>query len=630
MEVETHKEDKVNETKNNQDLKSDEGLRKTETELDKYWQAVRDNPTDFTGWTYLLQYVEQEDQIEAAREAYDAFFSHYPYCYGYWKKYADMEKRHSNLEKSIEVFERGLKAIPLSVDLWLHYMNFYTSEYGGTEQALADIRRLYERAIAAAGTDFRSDKLWDSYITWEGEQENLVKVTGLYDRLLNIPIQLYSHHFDTFKRHVFKHHPKEILTLDEFLKLRKEVVKKSKSPSTVEDGGDEDGSSGEDVPPGMETEGGVCDSEEVKLLREKIIETREVVFKQNEEEISKRWAFEEGIKRPYFHVKPLERSQLKNWRDYLDFEIQNGTHERVVVLFERCMIACALYEDFWLKYAKYMEDHSLEAVRNVYKRACTIHLQKKPYIHMAWAAFEERQGKYDAAWEILANLDKTVKDCVMVAMRRISLERRMGNPTDTENLFQEYVENSKDNHTRAFFSLKFARYLFKIMGNPEKARQVLNVAIDKDPKNERLYIQLLDLEYQCQPVSVLRALEVFNRMINSENFSPQTKIKMSQRRLEFLEDFGTNIMELKDCYDEHQKLIKDYHSERKRKNAETSSTESGPTEKRRKSDVSHNGSGDSTPTDHSSSYSAYWSQYPSGTYNYPPQHWPHYSSSYYP
>ena len=31
-----------------------------ETELEKYWRAVKDNPHDFTGWTYLLQYVEQE------------------------------------------------------------------------------------------------------------------------------------------------------------------------------------------------------------------------------------------------------------------------------------------------------------------------------------------------------------------------------------------------------------------------------------------------------------------------------------------------------------------------------------------------------------------------------------------
>lgn len=26
----------------------------------KYWKAVNENPTDFTSWTYLLQFVEQE------------------------------------------------------------------------------------------------------------------------------------------------------------------------------------------------------------------------------------------------------------------------------------------------------------------------------------------------------------------------------------------------------------------------------------------------------------------------------------------------------------------------------------------------------------------------------------------
>ena len=55
------------------------------------------------------------------------------------------------------------------------------------------------------------------------------------------------------------------------------------------------------------------------------------------------------IRRPYFHVKPLEKSQLKCWREYLDFEIAHGSHERALVLFERCLIACALYEEFWLK-----------------------------------------------------------------------------------------------------------------------------------------------------------------------------------------------------------------------------------------------------------------------------------------
>jgi pre-mRNA-processing factor 39 len=98
------------------------------------------------------------------------------------------------------------------------------------------------------------------------------------------------------------------------------------------------------------------------------------------------------VKRPYFHVKPLERVQLKNWRDYLDFEISNGDHNCVIILFERCVIACALYEEFWQKYASYVEPHSLETCHNVYERACTMHLPKKPTIHLSWAAFEEEQG----------------------------------------------------------------------------------------------------------------------------------------------------------------------------------------------------------------------------------------------
>lgn len=59
---------------------------------------------------------------------------------------------------------------------------------------------LYERAIAAAGTDFRSDKLWDSYVDWEKENNHLVGITAIYDRILTIPTQLYSHHFEKYVR----------------------------------------------------------------------------------------------------------------------------------------------------------------------------------------------------------------------------------------------------------------------------------------------------------------------------------------------------------------------------------------------------------------------------------------------
>lgn len=72
--------------------------KKTLPELEKYWKAVNEDPSDFTGWTYLLQYVDQENDAEAAREAYSKFLERYPYCYGYWRKFADYEKKKGNPE----------------------------------------------------------------------------------------------------------------------------------------------------------------------------------------------------------------------------------------------------------------------------------------------------------------------------------------------------------------------------------------------------------------------------------------------------------------------------------------------------------------------------------------------------
>lgn len=52
---------------------------------------------------YSCSSFKLQNKLEDAREAYEAFFGHYPYCYGYWKKHADMERRHDFTDKAIEV-----------------------------------------------------------------------------------------------------------------------------------------------------------------------------------------------------------------------------------------------------------------------------------------------------------------------------------------------------------------------------------------------------------------------------------------------------------------------------------------------------------------------------------------------
>ena len=77
-------------------------------DLDKFWKTVKDDPSDFTGWTQLLQFVDSKNDLEAGREAYEGFLKRYPYCYGYWKKFADFEKRNGTAERVMEVSDQVL------------------------------------------------------------------------------------------------------------------------------------------------------------------------------------------------------------------------------------------------------------------------------------------------------------------------------------------------------------------------------------------------------------------------------------------------------------------------------------------------------------------------------------------
>lgn len=59
-------------------------------------------------------------------------------------------------------------------------------------------------------------------------------------------------------------------------------------------------------------------------------------------------------------------------------------------------------------------------------------------------------------------------------------------------------------------------------------------------QNERLFLQMLDVEYQSQPVDENKVMDVFQTILSSD-LSIEFKVKISQRRMEFLEDFGTCV-----------------------------------------------------------------------------------------
>ncbi|KAM4555748.1 pre-mRNA-processing factor 39 [Odontesthes bonariensis] len=560
-------------------------------DFERLWKAAHDNPQDFTSWTDLLQYCEQESHVTASRRALEAFLARYPLCYGYWKKFADLERRAGYNDKAEEVCIQGLRAIPLSVDLWIHYINLLLGTLDmNLPESPTRIRSVFEEAVASAGLDFHSDRLWDLYVEWEKEQGNMKNAAAVLDRVLNVPTQLYNTHYEKFKEHLNNHAPKEILSEEEYEELRT-LCRQSQKAERAEQAQEEE----KERPPGEEepaTPEGTDTEELMQKIRDQVLVCKDKVYQDNEGEVRKRWHFEDAIKRPYFHVKPLDRLQLRAWHSYLDWEVaelnrddsdpaqdpnqvaaegsevttqpQEKSEEpgvarsdyRVRILFERCLIACALYEEFWTRYIQYLEPQSLDEARAVYKRACEVHLAYKPNIHMQWATFEERHGELTEARRVLEALEKSMPGLAVVRLRRAALERRAGQLDQSEALLREAVDESKEKPAlHAFYSIKLARLLLKVGRNPSRARRVLQEALEISPDNDKLHLNLLELEVSGDPWASAEAVQECVTRALAAPLAPHTKILLSQRGLQFAEDYSNSIQSVLSVYEAHQKLL---------------------------------------------------------------------------
>jgi len=519
-------------------------------ELAKFWKTVKDDPTDFTGWTHLLQFVDSKNDLDDGEEAFNAFLKRYPYCYGYWKKFADFEKRNGTPEKVMEVFAKGTNAIPLSTDLWIHFMNHCKAV---KKEEPEFIRSQYERAMTECGREWRSDKLWDHYVKWEMEEKNLPEVFQLYQRMLKIPTHGLSRNLEAFIAFMKEQNPKDLMDTVDFLTLRKEII----SQSNAEGNSNDDASA-----PGEDTENDLKSAEETQAMKERIVFDVKKVFKDTEDKMKLRLKYEEGIKRPYFHVKPLERGQLKNWNDYIEFMKQEmgkegGDLTEVEILYERSLIACALYEEFWMNYISWWESRrgdNTEKIRTIYRRACTNHLPTKVDLHERWAAFEECKGDSEEASKILENLEKAHPELISLILRRINLERRRGNNEKACELYESAIKAAPNKSVASDLSVKYARYLRLHQRNMNKACNVIKTAMESDPANPKLYLQHLDIMINTLPIDVSQVVSLLEKAME-QDMTEKHKMLFSQRKVEFLEDFGSDINALLSAKTKHDEFI---------------------------------------------------------------------------
>src|SRR5690606_6735503 len=228
------------------------------------------------------------------------------------------------------------------------------------------------------------------------------------------------------------------------------------------------------------------------------------IFARTQTETTKRWTYEAEIKRPYFHVNELDEPQLVNWRKYLDFEEVEGDFARTQFLYERCLVTCAFYDEFWFRYARWMsaQEGKTEEVRNIYQRASILFVPiSRPAIRVQYAFFEESQGRLDIANSVMESILMTLPGNIETIIAWANMQRRHGGLDAAIAIYRAQIESSEcDIYAKGALTAEWARLLWKIKGDVEAARNVFQ-------KNQHWYwdsryfeINFLEFELQ-QPTS---------------------------------------------------------------------------------------------------------------------------------
>ncbi|CAG7980340.1 unnamed protein product [Penicillium salamii] len=448
------------------------GSEEENAELHKLETELLDDPDNFETWEKLVRAGEALDgginrnsnpqAITTARANYDRFLAKFPLLFGYWKKYADLEFSITGTEAAEMIYERGIASIPPSVDLWANYCAFKAE----TSHNPDIIRELFERGADCVGLDFLAHPFWDKYIEFEERTEAHDKIFAILSRVIHIPMHQYARYFERYRQLAQSRPLAELAPADTLATIHAEI----------------------EAIVSQQTAGAKAEAEIERDMRLRLDGYHLEVFTNTQTETTKRWTFESEIKRPYFHVTELDEGQLTNWKNYLDFEEAEGSFARIQFLYERALVTCAHYDDFWLRYARWMasQQDKEEDLRILYQRAAYLYVPiANPTIRLHYAYFEETSGRIDVAKDIhgaiLVNLPSHVETIISLA----NLCRRHGGLEAAIEVYKTQLNSPEcEISTKAALVAEWARLLWKIKGNPDEARTVFH-------KNQQYYLDSL-------------------------------------------------------------------------------------------------------------------------------------------
>uniref|UniRef100_A0A0R3S6W8 Coatomer subunit epsilon n=1 Tax=Elaeophora elaphi TaxID=1147741 RepID=A0A0R3S6W8_9BILA len=123
--------------------------------------------------------------------------------------------------------------------------------------------------------------------------------------------------------------------------------------------------------------------------------------------------------------------------------------------------------------------------------------------------------------------------------------------------FERLIHDSRTpRKLSAFYALKLARFHAKTRNDRRLAEKIIRDAINRDKSNPQLYLALVDLAYTAPVFSERCVIEALNEVLESDQLSDEDKLRFSQRKLDFLEDLGTDVEVLQKHLEYHTQLQK--------------------------------------------------------------------------
>ncbi|BFZ55682.1 hypothetical protein PYCC9005_002723 [Savitreella phatthalungensis] len=505
---------------------------------DAEWSQHNDRviaePDNMEEWENLVRVTEALEgglskqstpqHIAIFRDVYDRFLGKFPLFFGYWRKYADLEFAIAGSDRAELVLERAVSSCPMSIDLWTQYCSFKMD----TSHDPGEIRELFERSLETVGLDFLAHPLWDKYLEYEERVERPENIWRILDRVVHVPLHQYARYFERYAQTSQQRPLSDLLPSDVLTAFRRELLQEPVEAVQV----------GQTK---VRIERGELEVE--RELRIRVHHLQLETFNKTQTAVTRRWPYESEIRRAYFHVTELPAAELVNWRRYLDFEEQEGDPVRIIALYERCLHTCAMYDEFWLRYARWSTAHLGEDdTRNIYQRACQAVPISRPYLRYGFARWEEALGHIQTAEDlysaVLLELPGTAETCV----GRAHLERRQRGKEAAEQFLRNCLDQGDlDIYGQAILVAEWARIL-----PTEEARQVFERYADDCLDSKYFWINFLRFELAQIDDAGGRGRSVLDRIVTQCRLSPAAVQDLTRIYTDWLLTHGTRELMMRE------------------------------------------------------------------------------------